>query len=177
MALAWPMLLRDRAGVGLVHAEIQLRNPSRTELEPIRASALVDTGANHLCIPSHVAVQLGLLGDDSGYETREVTLADGSARSVPYVGPIQLRFKNRSCFVGAMVLGEQILLGAIPLEDMDLVVLPATRQLDVNPASPNFASSIAMPICPTTSDLECVCRGAPRSIARVRPARRGRASA
>jgi len=41
------------------------------------------------------------------------------------------------------VMGDQVLLGAIPMEDMDLVVIPKTRTLDVNPNSPNFASSIA----------------------------------
>jgi hypothetical protein len=40
-------------------------------------------------------------------------------------------------------MGDQILLGAIPMEDMDLVIIPKTRTLDVNPNSPNIASSIA----------------------------------
>jgi hypothetical protein len=39
-------------------------------------------------------------------------------------------------------MGDQTLLGAIPLEDMDLVVIPRTRSIDINPASPNTASSI-----------------------------------
>ena len=59
------------------------------------------------------------------------------------VGPIELRFKNRVGFAGALVKGDQVLLGAIPMEDMDLVIIPRTRTLDVNPNSPNFASSIA----------------------------------
>ena len=63
---------------------------------------------------------------------------------VPYVGPIELRYKNRVGFVGAIVMGEQALLGAIPIEDMDLVVVPKTREVIVNPDSPNIASSIAM---------------------------------
>jgi hypothetical protein len=40
-------------------------------------------------------------------------------------------------------MGDQVLLGAIPMEDMDLIIIPKTRTLDVNPASPNFASSMA----------------------------------
>jgi hypothetical protein len=36
-----------------------------------------------------------------------------------------------------------VLLGAIPMEDMDLVVIPKTRSIDINPVSPNFASAIA----------------------------------
>jgi hypothetical protein len=58
------------------------------------------------------------------------------------VGPIELRFKNRVGFAGALVMCDQVLLGAIPMEDMDLVIVPKTRTLDVNPDSPNIASSI-----------------------------------
>jgi hypothetical protein len=76
---------------------------------------------------------------------REVTLADGSRRSVPYVGPIQIRFGNRMGFAGALVMGDQVLFGAIPMEDMDLVVIPGTRSLQVNPLSPNVATSQAKP--------------------------------
>ena len=57
---------------------------------------------------------------------------------------VELRYKNRVGFVGAIVMGEQALLGAIPIEDMDLVVVPKTREVIVNPDSPNIASSIAM---------------------------------
>lgn len=62
---------------------------------------------------------------------------------VPYVGPIQIKFKNRIGFAGALVMGDQILLGAIPMEDMDLVIIPKKRTLEVNPNSPNVATSIA----------------------------------
>jgi hypothetical protein len=75
-------------------------------------------------------------------ERREVTLADGR-KLVPYVGPVEVRFANRRCFTGAMVLGDEVLLGAIPIEDMDLVVVPSTRTLSVNPSSPNIPSSLA----------------------------------
>jgi hypothetical protein len=69
-------------------------------------------------------------------------LADDTRKLVPYVGPIEIRFKNRVGFAGALVLGSQVLLGAIPMEDMDLVVIPSTRTVDVNPGSPNIATSI-----------------------------------
>jgi clan AA aspartic protease len=93
----------------------------------------------HLCIPEHVQIQLKLVEIDK----KEATLADGHKTLVPYVGPIQVRFKNRIGFVGALVMGDQVLLGAIPMEDMDLVVVPKERRLDVNPASPNGATSSA----------------------------------
>ena len=70
-------------------------------------------------------------------------MADCSKRFVPYMGPIVISFANRQCYAGAMVLGDEALLGAIPMEDMDLVILPGARQVVVNPANPNFAVSIA----------------------------------
>ena len=53
-----------------------------------------------------------------------------------------MQFKNRVGFSGALVLGDEVLLGAIPMADMDLVLLPLTRTLDINPGSPNIATSI-----------------------------------
>ena len=125
--------------MGLVNGNLILSNPRLPNLDPVDVVALADSGATHLCIPEHVQVQLQLDEIDS----KEVTLADGSKKLVPYVGPIELRFKNRVGFSGALVMGDQVLLGAIPMEDMDLVIIPKTRTLDINPNSPNFASSIA----------------------------------
>jgi hypothetical protein len=59
------------------------------------------------------------------------------------MGPVEVRFANRRCFTGAMVLGDDVLLGAIPMEDMDLVLQPQLQQLTVNPANPNLPLSIA----------------------------------
>lgn len=87
----------------------------------------------------HVRIQFGLEKQDR----KEVTIADGSRRLVPCVGPIEIRFKNRVGYAGALVMGDQVLLGVIPMEDMDLVVRPKTRSIDVNPDNPNIACSIA----------------------------------
>ncbi len=125
--------------MGLTNAKIQLRNPRRPELEAVEIDALADTGAVHLCIPPHIQLQLRLEETD----TKEVTLADGNRKLVPYVGPVELRYKNRIGFSCALVMGDTPLLGAIPMEDMDLVVVPKTRQVIVNPLTPNVASSIA----------------------------------
>jgi clan AA aspartic protease len=124
--------------MGLVHAKLTLLNPRKPDLHAVEVDALVDTGAVHLCIPTHVQIQLGL--EESA--KKEVSLADGNKKFVSYVGPVELRFKNRIGFSGALVLGNEVLLGAIPMEDMDLVVIPKTRTLDVNPESPNFATSV-----------------------------------
>ncbi len=126
--------------MGLTNAKILLQNPRLPELDGVEIDALADTGAVHLCIPARVQAQLQL----QEIEKKEVTLADGSKQSVPYVGPVELRFKNRTGFAGALVMGEQPLLGVIPMEDMDLVVFPKTREVMVNPNSPDVASSVAM---------------------------------
>ena len=125
--------------MGLVNAKVLLANPKKPELKPVETEALADSGAVHLCITEHIRIQLQL----DEIDKKEVTLADGSQKLVPYVGPIELRFKNRVGFAGALVMGDQTLLGAIPMEDMDLVIIPKTRTLDVNPGSPNIATSIA----------------------------------
>ena len=123
----------------MIRGTFQLLNPLCQELAPLEVSALADTGAVHLCIPEHVALQLQL----QELEKREVVLADGHRRTVPYMGPVEVRFRNRRCFTGAMVLGNEVLLGAIPMEDMDLVLQPQLQSIDVNPESPNIAVSLA----------------------------------
>lgn len=125
--------------MGLVSSKVILRNPRLPELEAVEVDALADSGAVHLCIPEQVKTQLKLEAIDS----KEVTLADGSRARVPYAGPIEVRFKNRIGFAGALVMGDQVLLGAIPMEDMDLGIIPGTRMPDVNPSRPGIASTIA----------------------------------
>jgi clan AA aspartic protease len=126
--------------MGVFKSEITLSNPILPELKSLKVTALVDTGALHLCLPEHLVFQLGL----KELEKREVTLADGRKFLASYVGPLEVSFENRRCFVGAMVLGTEPLLGAIPLEDMDLIVDPARRQLTVNPENPNIPGSQAL---------------------------------
>lgn len=120
--------------MGHVFAEFELSNPRRTELAPVRVRSLADTGALMLCIPEHVAVQLNLEAESM----REVSMADGRSTSVPYVGPLKVAFEKRFCYVGALVLGDEVLLGAVPMEDMDLVVNSGRRMVTVDPASPNL---------------------------------------
>ena len=128
--------------MGMIYAEVTLSNPRHRNdaLAPMVVRALVDTGAVNLCIPAHIALQLEL----EELERREVTTADGKVTLVPYVGPVQVRFENRSCFVGAFVLGDSVLLGSIPLNDMDLVLNPRLEQVTVNPQSPNIPSAVVM---------------------------------
>lgn len=123
--------------VGHIYTEISLQNATKNADNMMTVAALADTGSLMLCIPEHLRIQLGL----EIIETREVTLADGSNSTVPYVGPIRVQFEKRQCFVGALVLGDEVLLGAVPMEDMDLVLNPARQEVTVNPASPNIPHS------------------------------------
>jgi clan AA aspartic protease len=126
--------------MALIPTEITLRNPCFPEMQPIVVNALVNTNAMVLCIPEHIALLLKL----DEVEKREVTIADGTKKSVPYVGPVQTTFKNRGSFCGAMVMGDTVLLGAIAMEDMDLVISPKNQRIEVNPDSPNFAQANVM---------------------------------
>lgn len=121
--------------MGLVYSEIKLSNPIKADLQPMDIKCLVDNGSTYLVLPQHIATQLQLIA----LETREATTADGSSHTVPYVGPVKVTFGARNCFVGALVMGDEVLLGAVPMEDMDLIVHPKLLKLSVNPESPNIA--------------------------------------
>ena len=124
--------------MGMIKADIELSNPREPDLNPLSVQALVDTGAMTICIPEHIAIQLKL----DEIQKREVTTADEKSHVVPYVGPIQIRFQKRTCFTGALVIGESVLLGAVPMEDMDLVIEPSRQTITVNPKSPNIPSAV-----------------------------------
>lgn len=131
--------------MGLVYAKVELINGDdlalhrrgylkETEIRQMEAEFLVDTGAYMLTINNTIREQLGLLT----LETRPAELANGDVIQCDIVGPLELRFANRRSTQCAMVLpGDcEPLFGAIPMEDMDLVVEPRTRRLLVNPEHP-----------------------------------------
>lgn len=93
-----------------------------------------------LCLPASIVAKLKL--GEAG--TREVILADGRKQDVPYVGPVQTTFENRSSYCGAMVMGDAVWLGAIAMEDRDLVISPKLQRIEVNPESPNIPSAVVM---------------------------------
>ena len=125
--------------MGLTYAELEMINPFR-KLSLI-VKALVDTGAVFVSMPEHLAIQLGF--DLTEVEQREVVLADGSHKLVPMIGPLRVRFANRSCDLSALVLGDEPLLGAVAMEMMDLVIHPSSQTLSVNPDSPHIPVALA----------------------------------
>jgi clan AA aspartic protease len=126
--------------MGIVAANIKLSNARDLSLKPVETHCIVDTGATYLCITEEIALQLKL----EELQKRDVKLANGHVIEVSYVGPLKVEFENRSCYVGAMVMGDTVLLGAIPMEDMDLIVHPKLLKLSVHPERPNIAGGLAM---------------------------------
>lgn len=124
--------------MGIVKTNIQLSNPRYPDISPVEIECLVDTGALHLCITESQAIQLKL----AEFEKRPVTLADGRTQQVPYVGPVKIDWQGRVSFSGALVLGNQCLLGAIPMEDMDIMVHPSRQCVIANPQHPNIPASV-----------------------------------
>jgi hypothetical protein len=90
-----------------------------------------------LCIPESVARQLGF--DTTEVYSARIKIADASRIDVPVVAPIRLDFANRSCTTDAFVLGDEPLIGLIPIEALDCIIDPTNQRLVVNPKNPDFA--------------------------------------
>ena len=123
--------------MGTVYARIRLNNLLRDDLRPVEIDALVDSGAINLCVPDIVRRELGL----EIARTRVAQMADGSLVEVGIVEPVTVTFENRRTTTTAMVLGDEVLLGAIPMQDMDVVIDPRNERLILPPDRPNFALS------------------------------------
>jgi clan AA aspartic protease len=134
--------------MGLVYAPILLINGEdlvlanrhiigQEEVKQMTVNMLVDSGAYMLAINESIQEQLKF----PVIERRKAQMANGSLEEYDVVGPVEVRFKNRQCTSRAMVLpgDNQPLLGAIPMEDMDVLIHPLRQELVVNPEHPYFA--------------------------------------
>ncbi len=134
--------------MGLIRTEIELLSSEdmlaarrgrlpESEIKRAKVIALVDSGAYMLAINEQLKTQLDLavLGN------QVAELADGTRVSLEIVGPVEVLFENRSTSVRAMVLpgDAEVLLGSIPMEDMDVLIDPRQQKLIVNPAHPYVA--------------------------------------
>jgi clan AA aspartic protease len=120
--------------MGTTYAELQLTNLFNKQ--SVKVHALVDTGATFMCVTEQEASQLGF--DITEMATHVVTLADGRQIKVPRIAPVEIAFGNRCYVTEALVLGNEPMMGVLPLEAMDLMVDPLRQQLIVNPAHPDF---------------------------------------
>lgn len=134
--------------MGLVYADIELINGDdlvlsrkhfigEEEVKRMHVNMLVDTGAYNLCINESIQEQLQF----PIVEKRKAETADGRIVELDVVDNVQVRFRNRATTCRAMVLpgNSEPLLGAIPLEDMDVLIHPQRQELIVNPEHPYFA--------------------------------------
>jgi clan AA aspartic protease len=134
--------------MGLVHADITLINGDdlalsrryiigEDEIRQMPVRMLVDTGSFNLCINEEIQSQMQF----PVVEKRKAITADGRIVECDMVSNVEVRFKNRATTCRAMVLpGDcEPLLGAIPLEDMDVLIDPQRQELIVNPDHPYFA--------------------------------------
>jgi clan AA aspartic protease len=121
--------------MGIVQEEITLKNVKdkmkaeegyikESEIRQTTLQAVVDTGAKTLVINEQLRQELGLgvVGES------RATLADNTKRRIKIAEPVEVRWKNRSMTCQPWVVSDgRILLGAIPLEDMDLMVDPKNQ--------------------------------------------------
>jgi clan AA aspartic protease len=107
------------------------------QVNRIRVLALVDSGASMLAIPRSLSQQLQLAKLDE----INTELANGEVMRADVVGPVEVRFQNRQTTVNAVVIeaDTDVLLGAIPMQGMDVMIDPKREQLIVNPDSPDRA--------------------------------------
>ena len=124
--------------MGEVLAEIVLKNGGdlvlarnghipEQDIRTMPVTAVVDTGTMTLVIGENLRKKLGL----SIVCSRTATLAGGSKAACNVTEPVQIYWNDRTSSVQALVLSDddEVLLGVIPLEEMDLVVDPANRKL------------------------------------------------
>lgn len=114
-------------------AEARSLDPGK--IRTVEIAALVDTGATMLMLPADVVERLGL--PIRGY--RNVRYADARVEAVPWVVGVKIEIRGREAVVSALVgpVGSMPLIGQIPLEEMDFIVDPKSRELRPNPASPD----------------------------------------
>ena len=115
--------------MGQVHVRIVLTNHREAvmarlgQLDTSRVhryetEALIDTGAVRSTIPAAVAERLGLFR----LRKTDAKYADGRVEEVDMTEAVTVEILGRETEMNPMILGEQILLGVMVLEGLDLMV-------------------------------------------------------
>jgi clan AA aspartic protease len=124
--------------MSIVYTEITLKNAGdainvergiveEKDVRTVTVTALVDTGATTLVISEALRQKLGLAIDGEW----DIELADGSLQGYGVTEPVRIQWENRRATCEALVMPDssEVLLGAIPLEMMDLAVIPSWQEL------------------------------------------------
>jgi clan AA aspartic protease len=132
--------------MGMVYADIELINSDdlgrevrkeidQDEIRRMHVNVMVDSGAYMLAINENIQSYLNL----RYLETRTIQVAHGRIVELDVVGPVDVRFGNRKATCNAFVLpGDcEPLLGAIPMEEMDVIIHPKRQELIINPEHPD----------------------------------------
>jgi clan AA aspartic protease len=119
--------------MGTVYADITLTNMFLNKSVHVRA--LVDTGTTHVFVPALIAAELGF--DSTEVSEAPIILADGCRLFCPRIAPVKVGFGDRWCMGDVGVLGEECLLGVVPLELMGLIVDPLQQRIIPNPKHPD----------------------------------------
>ncbi len=139
----------EQITMGAVHTKVKLTNAgdesmvSRGVLAPrylrvYEGQALVDTGAVMLVIPQSVADELGLR--IRGQQVAR--FANGAEELVGVTEPIILECEGRITADEALVVGDEILIGQVILEKLDLLPDCKNQRLIPNPAHPDYSVSM-----------------------------------
>lgn len=132
--------------MGLTYADIELFNYAdetlnedgylpKEKIRKVLIRAMADSGAIRLAINETIKQQLGL----RVRQQLNISLADGTKRTLDVAGPIRLKFMDIDCITDAFVLpdNEEPLIGAVAMDLMDLVIIPAENKLVYNPLHPD----------------------------------------
>lgn len=132
--------------MGIVYANIELLNGgdvvlnrykyiSKVDIRQINIKMNVNSGTLMLTINEEIRQALGL----DIIDHRPSQLADGRRLTLPVAGSIEVRYEGRFCTTNALVLPDdnEPLLGAIPMEEIDLWISPDRNLLTaVHPEGP-----------------------------------------
>ena len=128
----------------MVHAELELANTmdvvlfhhkmlKESKIRKVKVTSLVDSGS----INENIKEQLGLeVMDRQIFES-----ANGEKATYDISEPIEVRFINRSTTCRALILpgNSEVLLGSIPMEDLDVIIDPKMQTLALPPDRPYVA--------------------------------------
>jgi predicted aspartyl protease len=103
-------------------------------LHTYEAIGLVDTGALTLVIPQEAVEYLGLKIEG----TQVARFANGEQEVLGLTEAVKIQCQGRSAVLQALVVGDEILIGQVVLELMDLLVDCKNQQLIPNPKNPDY---------------------------------------
>lgn len=128
--------------MGLVYADIELINAvdlenarrnliDQDEVRRLPVNIMVDSGAYMMAINENIQAVLNL----SVERKERYQLANGHPCEYDVVGPLKVKFGDRTATCNAIVLpgDTEPLLGAIPMEEMGILINPQRQELIILP--------------------------------------------